>query len=125
MSVSCSRALMRSPTDPPARPDDGEAAAADDTLRPEDDDEDQDDAVDDVSIRGKLAHDFGQGGEKNRSHDGAEHVGPPAVDGKGEDLDGPGDAVFRGVNEEIDVGFQRARVTGEYRADDERDHLVE
>src|SRR2546427_6489497 len=125
MLVSSSRALMRSPADPPARPDDGEAATADDTLRSEDDDEDQDDAVDDVAIGGKLAHDLGQGSEENCPHDGAEHVGRPANDGEGEDLDGAGDAVLRGVDEEIDVGFQAARVPGEYGADDERDHLVE
>src|SRR5438132_13987657 len=103
MSVSCSRALMRSPADPPAWPDYGEAATADDTLRSEDDDEDQDDAVDDVSIGGKLAHDFGQGGEKNGPHDGTEHVGRPADDGKRKDLDGTGDAVLRRVAEEMDV----------------------
>src|SRR3984893_7270462 len=123
-SVSCSRALTRSPSDPPTRPDDGEDAGADDALRPEDDDEDQDDAVDDVSIRGKLAHDLGQRGEENRSHNGAEHVGRPADDGEGEDLDGTGDAVLGGVDEEVDMGFQRARITGEHGANDERDHLV-
>src|ERR1700716_2972653 len=56
--VSCSRALTHSPARPPARRDDGEAAPADDALGWEDDDEDQDDAIDDVAVGGKLAHDL-------------------------------------------------------------------
>src|SRR5438128_2020024 len=95
-SVSCSRTLTRSPSDPPARLNHGQAAAAHDPLRPEDDDEDQDDAVDDVAIGGKLPHDLGQGREENRPNDRAEDVGDPADDGEGEDLNGPGDAVLGG-----------------------------
>src|ERR1700716_3297895 len=91
--VSCSRPLTRSPASPPARRDDGEATPANDTLGPEDDDEDQDDAVDDVSIGGKLAHDLGQRGEEDRADDRADHVRRPADHGKGQDLDGAGDAV--------------------------------
>src|SRR5881275_2624932 len=98
--VSCSSALTRPPARPPARRDDGEAAPADDALRPEDDDEDQDDAVDDVAIGGKLAHDLGQRREENRPHDRSEDIGDPADDGEGEDLNSTGDAVLGGVDEE-------------------------
>src|SRR5437879_3370255 len=88
--VSCSSALTGSPARPPARRDDGEAAPADDALRPEDDDQDQDDAVDDVAIGGKLAHNLRQRGEEDGSHDWADHVRRPADHGEGEDLDGAG-----------------------------------
>src|SRR5882672_12563053 len=98
-SVSCSSALTRSPSGPPARPDDGQTTAADDALRPKDDDQDQDHAVDDVAIGGKLTHDLGQRREEDRSHDRAEHVGRPADDRKGKDLDGPSDAVLSGIDE--------------------------
>src|ERR1700674_2126483 len=125
MSVSCSSVLTCSPADPPARPDDGETAPADDALRPEDDDKDQDDAVDDVAIGGKHAHDLWGRGQENGADDRAEDVGGPADDREREDLDGAADAVLGGVDEEIDVGFQRARVSGDDRTDDERDHLVE
>src|ERR1700682_6373947 len=124
-SVSCSRALTRSPSGPPAWPDDGEAAAADDALRAEDDDEDQDDAVHDIAIGGQLPHDLGQCREENGSHDRAEDVGRPTDDGEGKDLYGAADAVLERIHVEVDVGFQRAGVAGEHGADDEGDHLVE
>src|SRR5437868_13357385 len=79
--VSCSSALTRSPACPPAWRDDGEAAPADDALRPEDDDEDQDDAVDDVAIGGKLAHDLRQRREEDRAHDRTDHVRRPSDHG--------------------------------------------
>src|SRR6266550_5991543 len=82
--VSRSNALTRPPARPPARRDDGEAAPTDDALRPEDDDEDQDDAVDDVAIGGKLAHDLGQRREEDRADDGADDVRRPSDHGKGE-----------------------------------------
>src|SRR5437870_3570155 len=123
--VSCSSALTRSPACPPARRDDGEAAPADDALGPEDDDEDQDDAIDDVAIGGKLPHDLRQRGEEDRSHDRADHVGGPADYGEGQDLDGAGDAVLGGVDEEVDVGLQRPGIAGKDGAEDEGDHLVD
>src|ERR1700694_2479950 len=124
-SVSCSRALTRSPARPPARRDDGEAAPTDDSLGPEDDDEDQDDPVDDVPISGKLPHDLWKRGEEHRSHDRADHVCCPSDHGEGEDLDGAGHAVLEGVDEKIDVRFERPRIAGQDGADDERDHLVD
>src|SRR6059058_1582300 len=122
--VSCSSALTRSPARPPARRDDGEAAPADDALRPEDDDQDQDDAIDHVAIGGKLAHDFWQRGEEDRANDRADHVRGPANHGERQDLDGAGDAVLGGVDEEIDMGLEGPGVAGDEGADDEGDHLV-
>src|ERR1700694_810665 len=124
MSVSCSRALTRSPARPPARRDDGEAAPADDSLGPEDDDEDEDDPVDDVPIGGKLPHDLWERGEEHRSHDRADHVCRPADHSEGEDLDGASHAVLEGVDEEIDMGFECPRIAGQDGADDEGDHFV-
>src|SRR5438876_4057640 len=122
--VSCSNALTRPPARPPARRDDGEATPADDALRPEDDDEDQNDAVDDVAIGGKLAHDLRQRGEEDRADDRADHVCRPADHGEGQDLDGARDAVLGRVDEEVDMGLECPRIAGDEGADDEGDHLV-
>src|SRR5438270_9442328 len=123
--VSCSSALTRSPARPPTRRDDGEAAPADDALRSEDDDQDQDDAIDHVAIGGKLAHDFWQRGEEDRANDRADHVRGPANHGERQDLDGAGDAVLGGVDEEIDMGLEGPGVAGDDGADYEGDHLVD
>src|SRR5256885_613849 len=123
--VSCSSALTRSPARPPARRDDGESAPADDALRSEDDDQDQDDAIDHVAIGSKLAHDFWQRGEEDRANDRADHVRGPANHGERQDLDGAGDAVLGGVDEEIDMGLEGPGVAGDEGADDEGDHLVD
>src|SRR5229473_4739570 len=123
--LSCSSALTRSPARPPVRRNDGEAATADDSLGPEDDDEDQDDAVDDVSIGGKLAHDLRQRGQEDRAHDRADHVGCSADHGERQDLDGAGHAVLGRVEVEAEVRFERPSIAGDDGADDERDHLVD
>src|SRR3984893_2746057 len=114
-SVSCSRALTRSPARPPARRDDGEAATADDSLGPEDDDKDQDDPVDHVPISGKRPDDLWERGEEHRSHDRADHVGRPADHGEGEDLDRAGHAALAGVDEEIDMRVGRHTIAGQER----------
>src|SRR3989442_13829512 len=93
--VSRSSALTRSPARPPAWRDDGEAAPADEALRPEDDDEDQDDAIDDVAVGGKLAHDLRQRGEEERAPERAGHVRGPTDHAEGQDLGGAGKVVRR------------------------------
>src|SRR5205807_6189371 len=80
---------------------------------------------DHVAIRGELAHDLRQGGEKDCADNGTEDIRGAADDREGQDLDGPRDAIFCGINVEIDMRLERSRVAGDDGADDESDHLVE
>src|SRR5713226_1613051 len=111
---------------PPRRPDDGKAAAADDALGAEDDDGDQEGAGDDVDVVAGACEYVRQQRHEERPDHRTEHVAAAAEHGEGEDLHRARHAVLgvAGVDEEVQMGLERAGVRGDESAEDEGDHLV-
>src|SRR5882672_11883964 len=124
--LSRRRSMGSSPTRPPWRPDDGQAAATDDALRAKDDHGDQERAGDDVDVDPLGLEDPRQQRDDQGADDRPEHVAASAEHGKSQDLHRARHAVLSiaRINEEVQVRFKRAREAREDCAQDKRDHLV-
>src|SRR5690349_10629624 len=111
---------------PPRGPDQRQAAPADDALRPEDDDRNQEHTDGHVEIDALRLEDVRKQRDDQRADHRPEHRTAASEHGEGQDLDRAGHAegAVTRVDKKVEVSLERAGVTGEHRAQHERDQLV-